>query len=112
MVFKWINSSSMIFVILRVAGYTYGPLLGLFAFGILTRRNVNDKAVPYVTILAPLLCLALDTFQKQLFGPFEIGLELLLVNGVLTFGGLWLVSKPAGPARMTQAPVVKITSAR
>ncbi|HEX9509240.1 MAG TPA: sodium:solute symporter [Puia sp.] len=96
LVFRWINSDSMISVILRVAGYTYGPLLGLFSFGILTRRKVNDKAVPYVAVLAPLVCLLLERYQKILFGGFEIGLELLLLNGLFTFGGLWLISQPSG----------------
>ena len=94
MVFKWINSSSMIGVILRVAGYTYGPLLGLFAFGILTKRKVADKLVPVVAIVAPAICFFLDKYQKQLFGKFEIGLELILINGLLVFLGLLLVSKP------------------
>ena len=94
MVFKWINSSSMIGVILRVAGYTYGPLLGLFAFGILTKRRVADKFVPAVTIVAPAICFFLDKYQKQLFGKFEIGLELILINGLLVFLGLLLISKP------------------
>jgi len=94
LLFKWINSDSMITVILRVAGYTYGPLLGLFSFGILTRRKVNDKAVPLIAAIAPLLCLVLDTCQKAIFGSFGIGLELLLINGALTFAGLWLISAP------------------
>lgn len=94
MVFKWVNSTSMIGVILKVAGYTYGPLLGLFTFGILTRRHVNDKAVPVVAILSPLICFFIDKFQKQLFGNFEIGLELVIINGLLTFIGLFLISKP------------------
>jgi len=98
LLFRWINSDSMITVILRVAGYTYGPLLGLFSFGILTRRVVNDKAVPFIAIMAPLLCLLLDTCQKAIFGSFGIGLELLFINGALTFAGLCLISGP-GPAK-------------
>ena len=97
MVFKWVNNSSMIGVILKVAAYTYGPLLGLFAFGILTRRSVSDRFVPYVALAAPLVCFFIDTFQKSLFGGFEIGLELLIINGLLTFIGLMLISKPALP---------------
>src|SRR5215204_2208735 len=94
MVFKWINSSSMIGVILKVAGYTYGPLLGLFAFGILTKRKVADNAVPFIAIAAPVVCFFLDKYQRQIFGSFEIGLELILINGLLVFLGLLLVSKP------------------
>ncbi|MGZ8545120.1 MAG: sodium:solute symporter [Flavisolibacter sp.] len=95
MIFKWINSSSMIGVILKVATYTYGPLLGLFAFGILTKRRVNDKYVPYIAVAAPVICYLLDTYQKQIFGKFEIGLELIIINGLITFIGLWMISKPS-----------------
>lgn len=96
MVFKWIDSSSMIGVILKVATFTYGPLLGLFTFGILMKRNVNDKLVPIICIASPIICFFLDRFQKQIFGSFELGLELLIINGLITFIGLWIISKPAG----------------
>jgi SSS family transporter len=92
MVFKWIDNPSMIGVILKIAGYTYGPLLGLFTFGIVTNRVVNDKLVPWVCIAAPTICFFIDKFQGSLFGGFEIGLELLVINGLLTFIGLVLVS--------------------
>lgn len=92
MVFYKVDNSSMITVILKVAGYTYGPLLGLFSFGILTKRAVNDKWVPLVAVLAPLICFFVDKYQKMLFGSFEIGLELLVLNGLLTFLGLWAIS--------------------
>lgn len=94
MVFKWINNPSMIGVILKVAAYTYGPLLGLFGFGILTNRSVRDKLVPYVCFASPIICFIIDKFQKNIFGSFEIGLELLIINGLLTFLGLYLISKP------------------
>jgi Na+/proline symporter len=94
MVFKWVNSSSMIGVILKVATYTYGPLLGLFAFGILSKRRVADKFVPLIAVAAPVICFFLDKFQKQIFGNFEIGLELIIINGLLTYLGLWMISKP------------------
>lgn len=94
MLFKWINNPSMIGVILKVAGYTYGPLLGLFTFGILTNRAVKDKLVPWVCIAAPLICFFIDKYQSKLLGGFEIGLELLIINGLLTFIGLWLISAP------------------
>lgn len=95
MVFYKVNDPSMIGVILKVAGYTYGPLLGLFAFGILTRRSVNDAIVPYITVLSPAICYLIDANQQVLFGNFRIGLELLLINGAITFAGLWLISKPS-----------------
>jgi Na+/proline symporter len=93
MVYKWIDNPSMIGVILKVAAYTYGPLLGLFTFGIVLKRNVIDKWVPLVCIISPLLCLIIDLNQKALFGAFEIGLELLIINGLITFMGLLLISK-------------------
>lgn len=95
MVFKWVNDPSMIGVILKVAAYTYGPLLGLFTFGIITKRAVQDKLVPYVCVAAPTICFFIDKYQKQIAGNFEIGLELLIINGLLTFIGLLLISKPA-----------------
>ena len=93
MVYKWIGNPSMIGVILKVAAYTYGPLLGLFTIGIVLKRNVIDKWVPLVCIISPLLCLIIDLNQKALFGAFEIGLELLIINGLITFMGLLLISK-------------------
>jgi Na+/proline symporter len=93
MVFHQINSPSMIGVILKVAGYTYGPLLGLFSFGILTKREVNDRLVPVVAVVSPIICFLVDKYQASLFGGFEIGLELLILNGLLTFIGLWLISR-------------------
>lgn len=92
LVYKWVNEPSMIGVILKVAAYTYGPLLGLFSFGILTKRAVKDKLVPFVCVAAPIVCFIIDKYQKQLFGSFEIGLELLIINGLLTFVGLLLIS--------------------
>jgi len=93
MLYKWINEPSMIGVILKVAAYTYGPLLGLFTFGIVLKRNVQDKFVPVVCIAAPLACFFIDKYQQALFGNYQIGLELLVVNGLLTFMGLLIISK-------------------
>jgi hypothetical protein len=92
-----------------VAGYTYGPLLGLFAFGILTNRVVKDKLVLYVCLAAPMLCFAIDANQKSLFQGFEIGLELLIINGLLTFAGLWLISsRGSGNANANLKPIVDV----
>ena len=93
MVFKWADNPSMIGLILKLASFTYGPLLGLFAFGILTRRAVRDACVPWIAIAAPVICYGLDTYQQHLFGDYQMGLELLIVNGALTFAGLYCVSK-------------------
>ena len=90
-IFKLINDNSMIGLILKLAGFTYGPLLGLFAFGIFTRFKVKDKLVPYVCVAAPLVSFFIDKYQESIFGDFKIGLELLIINGLLTFFGLWLI---------------------
>lgn len=93
-IFKWINEKSIINTILDLAGYTYGPLLGLFAFGILTRRKLNDS--PLVTVIcisAPLICYFISKKAHLWFGGYQIGIELLLVNGIITFLGLLIISK-------------------
>jgi Na+/proline symporter len=92
LIYKWISSDSMIGIILKVATYTYGPLLGLFSFSILTRRRLRNDWVPLICILSPILCFFLDKYQELLFGNFHIGLELLLINGIFTFIGLYLIS--------------------
>ncbi|WP_269531152.1 sodium:solute symporter [Chitinimonas sp. BJYL2] len=101
--FKAINNPSMIGLILKLAAYTYGPLLGLFAFGILTRRSVRDGAVIWIALAAPLLCYVLNANQHHLFGSYQLGLELLLLNGALTFAGLWSVSRPAEAGALAKA---------
>ena len=90
----------MIGVILKVAAYTYGPLLGLFTFGIISKRQVNDKLVPVVCIAAPVICFLLDKFQKELFGNFQIGLELLIINGFITYTGLLIISKKSSAQQL------------
>jgi Na+/proline symporter len=92
MIFKALNDPSMIGLILKLAAYTYGPLLGLFAFGMLTQRVVQDRWVPTVAIAAPLLCWGIDVNQQRLFGGWQVGLELLVLNAALTFVGLWALS--------------------
>ena len=98
MVFYQINNPSMIGVILKVAGYTYGPLLGLFSFGIISGRQVNDRLVPFVAVLAPVICFLIDKYQASLFGGFQIGLELLIINGLLTYIGLLMISHKTSTA--------------
>jgi SSS family transporter len=94
--FKMVDNGSLIQLLLTVAGYTYGPLLALFAFGILTRRQLRDIAVPLVCIAAPVLCYIIKTYEKVLLGGYAIGTELLIINAALTFIGLLLCSrKPA-----------------
>ena len=93
LVFKALNDPSMIGVILKLAGYTYGPLLGLFAFGMMTRRSLNGRLVPVITIGAPVLCALLDYNQRLLLGSYRLGLELLILNGALVFAGLFAISR-------------------
>ena len=87
-----VNSSSLIDAIYTIVSYTYGPLLGLFAFGLFTRRAVCDRLVPYVCLASPLVCFGVDMLCQQLFA-YRFGYELLLLNGVLTFLGLIIITK-------------------
>ncbi len=91
LLFDAINSKSLIDAIYTIVSYTYGPLLGLFAFGLFTKRQVRDRFVPYVCVASPLLCYVIDSIAKQQFG-YHFGYELLLMNGLITFVGLGFVS--------------------
>ncbi|HOZ77214.1 MAG TPA: sodium:solute symporter [Ferruginibacter sp.] len=116
MLFKWIDDKSIIDVILKVAGYTYGPLLGLFAFGILTKRTITDKYALIVCLLSPLIIFGIDllnnpewfinrfgisesaavelkSLSASIFNGFKIGIEILILNGIVTFLGLLCISK-------------------
>ena len=97
LVFRLVNSTSLIDAIYTIVSYTYGPLLGLFSFGLLTKRSVNDRYIPYVAVASPLLCFALDTIVSKTTG-YQFGYELLMLNGLLTFSGCWL-SRQTAPAR-------------
>ena len=101
--FRWLDDPSMVGLILKLAGYTYGPLLGLFAFAVLTRRQLMRQALPGVALAAPALCWVIELSQAQLFGNYRFGLELLLVNAALTFAGLWLASTKAPALATAQA---------
>ena len=92
-VFKAINERSVIDAVLTIAGYTYGPLLGLFSFGILTTRRVHDKLVPVICVIAPILSYLFSLNAEKLLGGYKVSIEILIVNGIITFLGLWLVSK-------------------
>lgn len=90
---RLINSDSAIDAVFTLASYSFGPILGLFAFGILTKREVNDRAVPYLTVLTPVLCIVLDHYSAVWFDGFRFGYELLGVNGAIMFAGLALFSR-------------------
>ena len=91
LVFRLINDQSVISALYTIAGYTYGPLLGMYAFGLFTRWKVRDKLVPYVAIISPLICVVLNTFSEQLFWGYKFGFELLIVNGLVTFLGMIII---------------------
>lgn len=89
--FRVVNSTSVIDAIYILCSYTYGPLLGLFAYGLLTKRSVNDRVVPYVAVASPIVCYVLNDIVAHATG-YQFGYELLMLNGALTFAGLWLLS--------------------
>ena len=91
MVFKAVNNQSVVMAVFKVAGLTYGPLLGLFAFGLLTRFQIKDRFVPYVVVASPLISWFLNNFSEKLFNGYQIGFELVIINGALTFLGLFLI---------------------
>lgn len=93
LIFNALNSTSAIDAVYRLASYTYGPILGMFAFGILTERRTLDKAVPAVSIAAPLICLVLQLNSERWFGGYQFSYELLIINGLLTFLGLLAMSR-------------------
>ena len=92
LLFRTFNSTNLIDAIYILVSYTYGPLLGLFAFGLFTKYQVTDRWVPYFAILSPILCYALDVLAQQMWG-YHFGYELLMLNGAFTFAGLYITRK-------------------
>lgn len=98
MVFYYINDEAVIAALFKLAGYTYGPLLGLYAFGFFVNRGVNDRKVPLICILSPVITYFLDTYSTTLLWGYRFSFEILILNGLLTFIGIWMVSgKSAKP---------------
>lgn len=91
LLFQAINDRSVINSVLVVAGYTYGPLLGLYAFGLFTKRKIKDNYAPIVCILSPIGTYLISTYSETLLWGYKFGFELLLVNGLLTFIGLQII---------------------
>jgi len=89
--FRAINDRAVIDKLFTVAGYTYGPLLGMYAYGLFTRFQVKDKYVPWVAVSSPVLCFLLSEYSKVLLFGYVFGFELLIVNGLFTFIGLFLI---------------------
>ncbi|MBM3435433.1 MAG: sodium:solute symporter, partial [Bacteroidetes bacterium] len=88
-----LNNTAIIQQLFTVAGYTYGPLLGLFAFGLFTKFSVIDRWVPIVAILSPVLCYLLSLWLPTVIAGYKFGFELLILNGLLTFIGLYMIRK-------------------
>ena len=103
LLFRWLNSTSLIDAVYIMVSYTYGPLLGLFAFGLLTPWQPDDRWTPYVCMASPLLCYALDMAAQHL-ADYRFGYELLMLNGLLTFLGLWLLSCRGTRSAACQSP--------
>ena len=91
--FKWYNNKSIVDLIFLIASLTYGPLLGLFAFGILTKRTLYGPNVIQLILISPIICYLLSFYSKDIFHSYAIGNELLIINGGLTFLILYLFSK-------------------
>lgn len=89
--FRALNSTNLINAIYTIVSYTYGPLLGLFAYGLFTRQPVTDRLVPYIALASPLLCYGLDMLAQHLW-RYKFGYELLMLNGAITFIGLWITT--------------------
>ncbi len=87
------NNSSVISTILTIAGYTYGPLLGLYAFGMFTRKAIHDKWSPWICIISPVICYVVNLNSTYWFNGYQLGFEVLVLNGLLTFLGLIIISR-------------------
>jgi Na+/proline symporter len=92
-IYKLIDNPIIINAVFKVAGYTYGPLLGLYAFGMLTKINTNDKWIPAICIASPIVCYVLNSYSAQLFSGYKFGFEMLIINALLTFIGLLVASQ-------------------
>ena len=95
-IFNSINDDSVVKMVFKIATYTYGPLLGLYAFGLFVKsKTVHDKLVPFVCLISPAICFLITQNSEKLFGKYVIDNELIILNGLITFVGLLLISKPA-----------------
>lgn len=92
-IIRSVNDEAIIQKLYKIAGYTYGPLLGLYAFGMFTKWKVKDKWIPIVAIASPIICFFLSNYSVQLFWGYNFGFEIIILNGGLTFLGLWLLRK-------------------
>ena len=93
LIFSVLNDRAVIDKLFTIAGYTYGPLLGLYSFGLFTKRQINDKLTPFIAIISPTVCFFLSKYSVMLLNGYKFGFELLLVNGLLTFLGVLAFSR-------------------
>ena len=93
LIFNKVNDENVISKIFEVAGYTYGPLLGLYSFGLFTKYKVIDKWVPFIAIVSPVISYIISINSVSLLNGYKFGFELLILNGLLTFLGLFLARK-------------------
>ena len=91
--FRLINNESIVIAVFRVAGYTYGPILGLFIFGMYSKRKVNDSWIPFIAIIAPVSCYFISKYSEILFNGYKFGFELLILNSLIVIAGLFISSK-------------------
>ena len=92
-IFHAITNTAVVTAIFKVASYTYGPLLGLYSFGIFAgKRQVYDKLAPFICLISPAICYYLSTNSAKLLGGYVFDNELILINGLITFVGLWIFS--------------------
>jgi Na+/proline symporter len=92
-IFRAINDRAVIDKLFTIAGYTYGPLLGLYAFGLFTKWPVKDKWVPLIALISPVLCYYLSVYDRVLLNNYNFGFELLIINGIFTFIGLTFIRR-------------------
>ena len=95
-IFNSVNDALVVKMIFKIASYTYGPLLGLYAFGLFVKsKTVNDKLVPFICVISPTICYFISANSAELFGNYVIDNELIILNGLITLLGLFIISKPA-----------------
>lgn len=92
-IFRAINDRAVVDKLFTIAGYTYGPLLGLYAFGLFTKWKVRDKWVPVIAVISPVMCYILSIYDQMLLNNYNFGFELLIINGIFTFIGLVFIRK-------------------
>ncbi len=101
--FKVMDNKEIVTILFDIAGYTYGPLLGLFAFGVLTKRVLNDRLSPVVCLVAPAIAFIIDKTSTMWMGNYKFGFEMLAINGLITFIGLWMISEKEDVVELKKA---------